>query len=75
MSTKIRLPGANPTNIFCNIMVRQIGILSNPFFLHSFAGQRVLNKAPTVWLEGARPTLLVLLALPLPKNEFGILII
>ncbi len=71
MSTKIRLPGANPIKIFGNKMVRQIGILSNPFFLHSFAGQRVLNKDPTVWLEGARPTLLVLLNCPCLKMSLA----
>ncbi len=31
----------------------------------------VLNKDPTVWIDGARPPLLVLLVLPLPENEFG----
>jgi len=35
------------------------------------ANQGVLNKDPTVWLDGVRPPPLILLVLPLPENEFG----
>ena len=44
-------------------------------FLASKAGQGVLNKDSTVWMDGARPPPLVLLVLPLTENEFGKVII
>ncbi len=38
-------------------------------FLASFAGQGLLNKDPTVWLDGARPPSTYVVAQP--YNTFG----
>jgi len=36
----------------------------------SFASQGVLNKDPTVWLDGVKPQILILLVMSKPKIEF-----
>ncbi len=60
--------------IFGNIMVHQIETSLKPF-TSRLCQSGVLNKDPTVWLDGARPSPLVLFVLPLPENVFDDVII
>jgi hypothetical protein len=71
--------GTNPTRLSeINLLVVSHFVKLGACQIH-FPGRicqlGVLNKDPTVWLDGARQSPLVLLVLPSPENEFGEVII